>query len=85
MTAPMGRRASRPGGGSDPGPWIEPGPDLRDLHQRILSADPALAVPGRPPASEPARAVPRELPPAVPGFTGRSAELRAPSRSSTRR
>jgi len=58
---------------------IEPGPDLRDLHQQILSASPALAV-GRPPPpadAEPARTVPRELPPTVPGFTGRSAELQA--------
>ena len=59
---------------------VEPGPALRELHQRILSADPALAVaePARPAAAaEPQRVTPRELPPAVPGFTGRSAELRA--------
>jgi DNA-binding SARP family transcriptional activator/Tfp pilus assembly protein PilF len=57
---------------------IEPGPELQKLHQRILSADPALAVP-EPPRSvqaEPLQAVPRQLPPAVPGFTGRSAELK---------
>jgi DNA-binding SARP family transcriptional activator/tetratricopeptide (TPR) repeat protein len=56
---------------------VEPGPDLRELHQRILSADPALAVtgPARPAEAERQRTVPRELPPAVPGFTGRSAEL----------
>jgi DNA-binding SARP family transcriptional activator/tetratricopeptide (TPR) repeat protein len=34
---------------------LEPGPDLRDLHQRILSADPALLLP-RDPAAD-ARAV----------------------------
>ncbi len=62
---------------------IEPGPDLRDLHKRILSADLALtgaetALPG---LGEPRRdtplELPRELPPAVPGFTGRLAELQA--------
>lgn len=26
---------------------VEPGPGLQDLHQRILSADPALAIPGQ--------------------------------------
>ena len=57
----------------------EPGPELQDLHQQILSADPALAInDSTPPAeAEPARITPRELPPAVPGFTGRAAELRA--------
>jgi DNA-binding SARP family transcriptional activator/tetratricopeptide (TPR) repeat protein len=57
---------------------VEPAPALRELHQRILAADPALAAaPPRPAEGEPARAVPRELPPMVPGFTGRSAELGA--------
>jgi DNA-binding SARP family transcriptional activator/tetratricopeptide (TPR) repeat protein len=58
---------------------VEPGPGLRDLHQQILSADPALAVsePARHAQGEPQRPVPRELPPAVPAFTGRSAELAA--------
>ena len=61
---------------------VEPGPDLRDLHQRILSADPDLKVtePTRPAGAGPQRAVPRELPPAVPGFTGRQAELPALTR-----
>jgi DNA-binding SARP family transcriptional activator len=59
---------------------VEPEPALRDLHQRILSADPALAGTERPAGAEPQRAVPRELPPAVPGFTGRSAELAALTR-----
>jgi DNA-binding SARP family transcriptional activator len=58
---------------------IEPGAELRDLHQRILCADPALADPvtARPTAAESRRVAPRELPPAVPGFTGRTAELAA--------
>jgi DNA-binding SARP family transcriptional activator/Tfp pilus assembly protein PilF len=58
---------------------IEPGPELQELHQRILSADPALTAIGPAPSAEaePARITPRELPPAVPGFTGRSAELAA--------
>jgi DNA-binding SARP family transcriptional activator/tetratricopeptide (TPR) repeat protein len=51
---------------------VEPGPDLRDLHQRILSADPALTIPG---PQQPVDSAPRELPPMVPGFTGRWAEL----------
>ncbi|MDX6390303.1 MAG: hypothetical protein QOJ73_1366 [Streptosporangiaceae bacterium] len=66
---------------------IEPGPQLRLLHQQILDGDPALAAPpaghdGRPqvpaaltgPASSPA-GVPRQLPGAAAGFTGRLAEL----------
>jgi DNA-binding SARP family transcriptional activator/tetratricopeptide (TPR) repeat protein len=54
---------------------VEPGPVLRELHQQMLVADPALSVTGPPAKVEPRRAVPRELPSAVPGFTGRSAEL----------
>jgi tetratricopeptide (TPR) repeat protein len=58
---------------------VEPGPGLRDLHQRILSADPALTPAGPAPPSEgrPEKVTPRELPPTVPGFTGRSAEFQA--------
>jgi DNA-binding SARP family transcriptional activator/tetratricopeptide (TPR) repeat protein len=57
----------------------EPGAELRDLHQRVLTADPALAVP---PAAPPARpgpgqVMPQQLPAAVGGFTGRAAELGA--------
>jgi DNA-binding SARP family transcriptional activator/Tfp pilus assembly protein PilF len=61
---------------------VEPGPGLRELHQRILSADPALAISGlaRPAEAEPEPGLPRELPSAVPGFTGRSAELAALNR-----
>jgi DNA-binding SARP family transcriptional activator len=60
---------------------IEPGPGLRDLHQRILSADPALtATKPAPPAGggrgeagpEPVpAAIPHQLPSAVPSFVGR--------------
>jgi DNA-binding SARP family transcriptional activator len=58
---------------------VEPGPALRELHQRILSADPALAAtePTQPEQAGPRRATPRELPPTVVGFTGRSTELQA--------
>ncbi len=60
----------------------EPGPDLRELHQRILSADPTLAVTDAPPAGVTGaqRAVPRELPATVRHFTGRAAELAALTR-----
>jgi DNA-binding SARP family transcriptional activator len=47
---------------------LEPGAELRDLHQRILTGDPAVALGGP--------AVPNELPAAVPHFTGRAEELR---------
>jgi DNA-binding SARP family transcriptional activator len=58
---------------------IEPGTHLRDLHQRMLAADPALAItePARHAQAEPQRVIPRELSPAVPGFTGPAAELQA--------
>jgi DNA-binding SARP family transcriptional activator/Tfp pilus assembly protein PilF len=66
---------------------IEPGPHLQLLHQQILDGDPALAAPpaghdGTPQARAPltgsassAAGVPRQLPAAVPDFTGRLAEL----------
>ena len=58
---------------------VEPGLELRELHQQILTADPVLAVAasrwtgadGRGPA------VPRQLPGAVADFTGRATELAA--------
>jgi DNA-binding SARP family transcriptional activator/tetratricopeptide (TPR) repeat protein len=59
----------------------EPGPELKQLHQRILAADPALAFtgPAVPPAAAAASAgpAPRQMPAAVAGFTGRAAELAA--------
>jgi DNA-binding SARP family transcriptional activator/tetratricopeptide (TPR) repeat protein len=54
----------------------QPGPELRSLHQQILSADPALDLAGPPrPAAPSGRVVPRELPAGVRHFTGREAEL----------
>jgi DNA-binding SARP family transcriptional activator/Tfp pilus assembly protein PilF len=57
----------------------EPGIGLRELHQRILAADPVLAVPepATPPGSRPAAMVPRELPAPVAAFVGRAGELAA--------
>ena len=66
---------------------VEPTPELRDLHERILAADTGLAVadpagatdgrarPGGLPRGEPGRTVPRQLPATVRHFVGRAAEL----------
>ena len=56
---------------------IEPGAELRDLHQRILRADPALMTAAPEPAPPRPEAVPRQLPAAVRHFTGRIGELKA--------
>ena len=65
----------------------EPGPELRQLQQRILTADPELASPsagcataalqpaGTTRRQSAAAVVPRQLPSALPWFAGRSAEL----------
>ena len=56
---------------------IDPGHALRDLHTAILRHDQSLAAPA-PAATVPAVAVapvPAQLPLAVPGFSGRAAEL----------
>ena len=55
---------------------VEPGPGLRELQQTILSSAPAL-VPRPAESSEGGlqHRTPRDLPPAVRGFTGRDAEL----------
>ncbi|GGU89185.1 regulatory protein AfsR [Streptomyces filipinensis] len=53
---------------------VDPRPGLRELQQRILQADPALAEPATPaaePAAVPVR--PAQLPASVPDFTGRAA------------
>jgi DNA-binding SARP family transcriptional activator len=65
----------------------EPGPELKELQQRMLAADPVLAVASPLPAPAPAPApgamvsaaagVPRQLPAAIPLFVGRSDELAA--------
>jgi DNA-binding SARP family transcriptional activator len=56
----------------------EPGPDLQQLHQQILAADPALNRRSTSSsATAPAAPVPRQLPAGVAGFTGRAAELGA--------
>ncbi|MGX4691490.1 BTAD domain-containing putative transcriptional regulator [Streptomyces sp. JNUCC 63] len=52
---------------------VDPRPELRELQQRILQADPALAEPSSPvaePAATPVR--PAQLPATVPDFTGRA-------------
>jgi DNA-binding SARP family transcriptional activator len=58
----------------------EPGPELQQLHQQILAADPALALtvvatPAAASGAGPGGPAPRQLPAAVAGFTGRAAEL----------
>ena len=67
---------------------VEPGEDLRQLHQQVLAGDPALAAPAErvegstalspaAPARGPdaARMVPRQLPAAAARFAGRPGEL----------
>ncbi|MET8246148.1 BTAD domain-containing putative transcriptional regulator [Streptomyces sp. NPDC005202] len=52
---------------------VDPRPELRELQQRILQADPALAEPSAPvaePSAVPVR--PAQLPANVPDFTGRA-------------
>ena len=57
----------------------EPGTELRELHQQILTGDPALALPqsASVKGSGATAVVPRELPAPVAGFSGRAAELAA--------
>ncbi len=64
---------------------IEPGPALQELHDAILRDDPVLTPAVEPPAepagAEPSarppesRVTPSDLPPNVPAFTGRAAEI----------
>ncbi|MEV6611216.1 BTAD domain-containing putative transcriptional regulator [Kutzneria sp. NPDC051319] len=51
----------------------DPGVHLRQMHQRILTANPVLAVPAR----QSDQVVPRQLPAPPAGFAGRSTELAA--------
>jgi len=57
----------------------EPGAQLRELHQQILTADPALAVPESvlTAGDQDRRNVPRQLPAPVAQFAGRTTELAA--------
>ncbi len=56
---------------------VDPRPDLSELQQRILEADPALVELPVPPAqTEPAPVRPAQLPASVPDFTGRAAFVR---------
>ncbi|GAA0492260.1 XRE family transcriptional regulator [Paractinoplanes deccanensis] len=60
----------------------DPGAGLRRLHERILAADPTLALPaGAPARAAAAPTVPAQLPADVRAFTGRGAELAALDRS----
>ncbi|WP_030419397.1 BTAD domain-containing putative transcriptional regulator [Streptomyces sp. SCSIO 75703] len=56
---------------------VDPRPQLRELQNRVLRADPALAQP-QAPAAEPAATLvrPAQLPATVPDFTGRAAVVR---------
>jgi DNA-binding SARP family transcriptional activator/tetratricopeptide (TPR) repeat protein len=58
---------------------VEPGEELRRLHQQILARDPALTAPAQRDAaagrSDAAGVVPRQLPASVACFAGRSGEL----------
>jgi DNA-binding SARP family transcriptional activator len=56
---------------------IDPSPVIRHLQTAILRQDEALTVPARPltALAAPLAPVPAQLPPAVPGFAGRAAEL----------
>ncbi len=54
---------------------IEPGAELRQLHQQILVGDVAADSGRRAPPSEAGPAIPRQLPAPVAHFTGRGAEL----------
>jgi DNA-binding SARP family transcriptional activator len=60
----------------------EPGTELRELHLRILTADPALQLPDEvaPRPQPPAVDIPRQLPAPVPQFCGRETELAALNR-----
>jgi tetratricopeptide (TPR) repeat protein len=57
---------------------IQPGPELRRLEQAILCEDPSLDLAAQPtsgPAAATAPLVPRQLPPDIATFTGRTQEL----------
>ncbi|MBX6722955.1 MAG: AAA family ATPase, partial [Dactylosporangium sp.] len=68
---------------------VEPGRDLRDLHQRMLRDDPDLGVDHAPPprtlavATSATAVTPAQLPPDVAAFVGRGRELRTLDTMST--
>ncbi|MEV4313759.1 tetratricopeptide repeat protein [Actinocrispum sp. NPDC049592] len=51
---------------------VEPGPALAGLHQRMVNADPGLSTP----AGRAMPVVPRQLPPDITEFTGRTNEIK---------
>lgn len=57
---------------------VEPSPQLRELHQRILQADPALAAPQGPAGEGPSRMLlrPAGPSPSAAGFTGRGGAVK---------
>jgi DNA-binding SARP family transcriptional activator len=55
---------------------IDPSAELKDLHQRILEADPSLAAPAGSAPTSPEVVRPAQLPAIVPDFTGRAAVVR---------
>jgi DNA-binding SARP family transcriptional activator/tetratricopeptide (TPR) repeat protein len=62
---------------------VDPGPELREMHQKILAADPGLTAAararltiGQTGGDFPRQRAPRQLPSAVGHFTGRAAELK---------
>jgi len=57
---------------------MEPGPELRELHQQILAADPGLSLPAARTAARPAAGGARIGPPASPGPVTRAAADRGP-------
>jgi tetratricopeptide (TPR) repeat protein len=54
---------------------VEPGPELRQLQDKILHADPALAAPSAAARTSAGPIVPRQLPAGVRHFVGREPEL----------
>jgi DNA-binding SARP family transcriptional activator/Tfp pilus assembly protein PilF len=64
----------------------EPGSELQELHQQVLSADPALTIlrSALPVSDAESSPIPRELPPAVRHFNGRNREIAALTRLTNR-
>ncbi|MBM7056851.1 AfsR/SARP family transcriptional regulator [Streptomyces durocortorensis] len=54
---------------------IDPGPELRDLHEEILADSPRLGLPVEPAELTSQTTVPAHLPPSAASFTGRRREL----------